>query len=329
MTDLKISVIIPIYNVQNFIKRCACSLFEQTMCDGVEFIFVNDATPDKSMEILYATIKEYPERKGQIAIIEHHKNKGLPAARNTGLKAAKGEYIFHCDSDDFLDRNALENMFLAAKKAEADIVWCDWYLSYKKKERYMKQPEYLTPIEALKGMLSGTMKYNVWNKIAKRELYELNNITFPDGYGMGEDMTMICLFSYAKKIAYIPRAFYHYVKLNNNAFSQTYSNKHLMELRHNVKNTLTFLENKYGDELKQEYGFFKLDIKYPFLITDNYNKYKLWEEWFPEANKYIQKNRNVSVIRRIIQLLADKRQYWLICIYYKLAYKFIYRIIFN
>ena len=64
MTDLKISVIIPIYNVQNFIKRCACSLFEQTMCDGVEFIFVNDATPDKSMEILYATIKEYPERKG-------------------------------------------------------------------------------------------------------------------------------------------------------------------------------------------------------------------------------------------------------------------------
>lgn len=83
MTDYKVSVIIPVYGVQNFIERCALSLFNQTMKE-VEYIFVNDATPDKSIEILKKVILQYPERK--VIVIDHSENKGLPAARNTGLK---------------------------------------------------------------------------------------------------------------------------------------------------------------------------------------------------------------------------------------------------
>lgn len=328
MSDIKVSVIIPIYNVQNFIRRCVQSLLMQTM-EEIELLFVNDASPDKSMEILNAVINEHSETKKQIKIIEHKCNKGLPTARNTGLGIAQGEYVFHCDSDDFLELDALEQMYQTAKNNDADIIWADWYLSFKRNERYMKQPAYATPFGAVKGMLNGEMKYNVWNKLIKRELYISNKIFFPDGYGMGEDMTMIRLFSCAKKVSYIPKAFYHYVKLNNEAFSQTYSERHLSELKYNVQETLTYLKNKYGDGLKNEYAFFKLDIKYPFLITGKWDKYKLWQDWYPEANRYILLNKNVSLRRRILQLFASKRQYWLVFLYYKLVNKFIYGIIYR
>ena len=326
--SIKVSVIVPIYKVEKFISRCVLSLMNQTL-EEVEFIFVNDATPDNSMRLLKEIIVLYPNRKAQVHLIDHIENCGLSAARNTGLRLANGEYIFHCDSDDFLDSDALEQMYRAAKENEADIVWTDWYLSFKKNERYMKQPCYATPIEALKGMLSGSMKYNVWNKLIKRELYISNEIFFPDGYGMGEDMTIIRLFSCAKKVSYIPKAFYHYVKLNNGAFSQTYSECHLLELKHNAQETLAYLKNKYGNRLEEEYEFFKLDIKYPFLITDKWSKYKLWQIWYPEANRYVSMNRNVSARRRIIQLLANKRQYWLVFLYYKLVNKFMYGIIYR
>ena len=77
------------------------------------------------------------------------------------------------------------------------------------------------------------MKYNVWNKLVRRDLYIDNHIIFPSGYGMGEDMTMMLLFAFARKVAYLPKAFYHYVKLNTVSFSHTYSDRHLKELRYN------------------------------------------------------------------------------------------------
>lgn len=129
---MKISVIIPIYNVERFITRCAISLMKQTLKEDVEFIFVDDATPDRSIDLLQEVINQYPERRNQVRLIRHAKNKGLPAARNSGLKVAVGEYIFHCDSDDWLELDMLETLYDVAVKKQADIVWCDWWLSFKK-----------------------------------------------------------------------------------------------------------------------------------------------------------------------------------------------------
>lgn len=113
---MKISVIIPIYNVERFITRCAISLMKQTLKEDVEFIFVDDATPDRSIDLLQEVINQYPERRNQVRLIRHAKNKGLPAARNSGLKVAVGEYIFHCDSDDWLELDMLETLYDVAVK---------------------------------------------------------------------------------------------------------------------------------------------------------------------------------------------------------------------
>ena len=85
---LSISVIIPIYGVEHFIGRCAESLMCQTLREGVEFIFVDDATPDGSIQVLQEVLDRYPERQGQVSILHHDVNQGLPAARNTGLAIA-------------------------------------------------------------------------------------------------------------------------------------------------------------------------------------------------------------------------------------------------
>ena len=98
----KVSVIIPIYKVEAFIVRCVNSLMRQTLSD-IEYIFVNDATPDNSMALLQLIVNSYPERKEQVRIVEHEYNQGLPAARNSGLAVATGKYIFHCDSDDYME----------------------------------------------------------------------------------------------------------------------------------------------------------------------------------------------------------------------------------
>ena len=250
---LKVSVIVPIYKVENFMERCARSLFEQTLKEDMEFIFVDDASPDCSVSIIHQCLDDYPERENQTKILVHSQNKGLPSARNTGLQAATGKYVFHCDSDDYLDSGALEQMYEVAEQNRADMVWCDWYLSFAHSERYMKQPKYDSPVEVLKGMLGGAMKYNVWNKLVSRRLYTDNQITFPDGHGMGEDMTMICLAACAKRVCYLPQAFYHYVRQNEHGFTQVrqqagINHRHLEDLKWNIERTANFVTQKWGSQ---------------------------------------------------------------------------------
>jgi len=324
---MKVSVIVPFYKVSEFIGRCAESLLSQTL-DDIEILFIDDASPDNSRNILENVISRYPGRNVQI--ITHEFNKGLPAARNTGLAVASGEFIYHCDSDDWVEKDMLEKMYSAAINCNADYVYSDFFLSFADKERYMRNPDFIKPAEMLKdGFLAGTMKYNVWNKLVKRSLYLHNGICFPAGHGMGEDMTMICLAAKANKVAHIPKGLYHYVKLNMNAFSNTFSNKHLEDIDFNMNRTLSFLEDESFSEKEKYISFFKLNVKLPFLFSGDKKQYSLWKKWYPEANSYIFKNKNISVRTRLVQWLASKNQFWLVTIYTWLINKVYYGIIYK
>ena len=168
---MKISVIIPIYNVEHFIGRCVKTLMEQTL-DDVEFIFVNDATTDNSMSVLNKTLKSYPNRLHQVKIINHNDNKGLPAARNTGLNVASGKYIFHCDSDDYLEPDILLNLYEEAERQGADYVWCDYSVDLGSEHHFIGQPTMANVDLAIRCALAGNLVYNVWNKLVAKELYE-------------------------------------------------------------------------------------------------------------------------------------------------------------
>ena len=326
--DYKVSVIVPIYKVEKFIGRCVDTLMRQTLKE-VQFIFVNDCTPDNSISVLEKVLAAYPERMDSVSFINHDINKGLPAARNSGMKEAVGEYIFHCDSDDYVETDMLECLYNDAKSKGADIVWCDWFLTFEKNERYMKQPEFKNTTDALKSMLGGGMKYNVWNKLVRRSLYIDNNISFPSGYALGEDMTMMLLFAHANRISYLSKAFYHYVKINTGAMSGVYSEKHMTELRYNVDRTIKALKTVYGERLEKEYAFLKLEAKFPFLIIGDKRMYKDWKEWYPEANKYILDNVNISFRNRCLQWFASKNLFCFVRLHYWLVCRFVYGILYR
>ena len=121
-----VSILVPVYKVEKYIEQCARSLFEQTY-DNLEYIFLDDCSPDNSIEILKRVMEDYPERKAQVRIIRHERNRGLAAARNTALDAANGPFVTHVDSDDYLGRDAIRLLVKKQEETGADIVSGNYY----------------------------------------------------------------------------------------------------------------------------------------------------------------------------------------------------------
>ena len=316
---MKVSVVIPFYKVEAFIGRCAESLLGQTLED-VEFIFVDDASPDGSAEVLREVVSRYPSRN--VKVLRHEVNRGLPAARNTGLAVATGDFIFHCDSDDYLEKDALERLWSAATEAGADFAYCDFFLESETSCRVLDNPSFTDPARLLReGFLSGRMKYNVWNKLVARSVYERAGVLFPAGHSMGEDMTMILLALHATRTVHIPAPLYHYMRTNPSAFtasviSSEVEKSRLADIRFNADRVLAALEGR----VEPEYiAFFKLSLKIPFLFTGNKKDCRLWKEWYPEANRHILKNTYLPLRTRLVQLAARLGLYPLVILAARLA----------
>ena len=228
---VKISVCVPVYGVEKYIERCARSLFEQTMADDVEFLFVNDCTKDSSIEILKKVLADYPQRQNQVRIIEHQHNKGLSAARNTALEHASGEYITHVDSDDFLKPNALEKLWESAQINNADFVIAGMCIHYDDHEEYPPVLAYDCKADFLADMLSRKISCNIWNNLIKKTLYTQNNITVPENINMGEDLSVTPrLIHFAEKVAFCPKVLYCYYRSNATSYCNTSKLKNLQDI---------------------------------------------------------------------------------------------------
>ena len=230
MKNIAISVVVPVYGVERYIERCVRSLFSQTMTEGVEFIFVNDGTKDRSIELLTALISEYPYLSSQIKIINHLRNRGLAAARQTGLAAACGEYILHLDSDDYFEPDMLELMYEAALAKNADVVVSDFFMTFKKGDEYKECPIYETKEAILKSIIAPsrygnkTIGPSVWNKLTKRSIYTRHSINPIEGINHGEDLIIAMqILYYADVITKVDRAFVHYNKQNPGSYTQNKS----------------------------------------------------------------------------------------------------------
>ena len=321
-----ISVIIPVYNVERFVERCARSLMEQDFKD-VEFIVVDDASPDRSTEIIRRVCAEYDRN---VQFLSHDINKGLPAARNTGIAAATGEYIYHCDSDDYLEPTLLSELYGAAVKEGADFAYCDFFLDFGTSKRYMANPDFTDPERLIKeGFLAGTMKYNVWNKLVKKELYERNGLVFPEGHPMGEDMTMIAVAKEACKCVHVPKALYRYMKTNSGAYSSSLSQKRLDDIRSNVERTMAHLASWDVPDKERYFEYFKLSIKLPFLFSGDKSQYRLWEEWYPEANSFIDSVPYIPKRTKMVQQWARDGKFFLVRLYSFAVNKIYYKLVRN
>lgn len=222
MADIYISVCVPVFNVEKYIERCARSAFEQTMKTGVEFIFVDDCSPDRSIEILKQVLDDYPERKQNTHIIYHKENKGLAWARKTAIINAKGEFITHLDSDDYIPKDALQSMYDKAKETNADIVVGDVIRVSKHNQLLQKTPIGLSKEKYIEAIICRTAPCYVVSRLIRKDIYTKNDIIIQKGLDMGEDyVTTPQLLYYAKRISFIEKPVYNYDQQNNNSYTQS------------------------------------------------------------------------------------------------------------
>lgn len=284
----KVSVIVPIYNVSAYIERCACSLLEQTLQD-MEYIFINDCTPDNSMEILVKVIDKYPNRKSQIHIIHMSTNSGLPNVRAKGIEIASGDYIIHCDSDDWVDVTLYECMYNKAMRSNADIILCPIRDEYK--EYGVTRP--LEPLPdsgqvILENWYKKSIGMYAWNKLVRRSLY-IDYQIFPyKGINMWEDNGLFLrIFYYARGVSTIDDAVYHYNRMNMGAMTHGYGRKAINQMIQCASLIDRFFQTK--PDFKR---FEKTVLALKFyarinLVTDDFKGLVEYYSTFPESNAII------------------------------------------
>lgn len=291
MNTPKVSVVIPIYNVEKYIERCARSLFEQTL-DDIEYIFIDDCTPDKSVSILESVLKEYPHRIPQTQIIRLPQNIGLPSVRKKGISIAKGEYIAHCDSDDWVERNMYELMYDEALKNNYDIVRCLFTMCNEKfnKKCYIVPSEIYTQKEKLQAYQIEDYGCNaIWDKLIHRKIFTDYDIIYPT-FNMYEDRVIVTqAIYYCEKIGYIDRVLYYYYQNPNSICHESGEDKILNRIyqkKANIDLIIQFLEDKnIASQYSKEIITLKYNAKVELLpIIHKPHIRKIWNSIYPEVN---------------------------------------------
>lgn len=231
-----VSILVPIYRVEKYIERCTRSLFEQTY-PNLEFVFVDDASPDKSVEILQQVLKLYPEWELNTKIICHEKNRGLAATRNTLVDNCKGEFLVHVDSDDWIEPNAIELLVKKQLETDADIVtglFCR-HTFFEGNEKIVNE---VSPLrgknrkETLKTMLEYGSVVATWNRLISRSLYSKYNIRYVEGIDAGEDVLITPrLIYYSRKVTTCNAFTYHYNQCNYYSYVNNLPNNWDMQLQ--------------------------------------------------------------------------------------------------
>ncbi len=216
-----ISVIVPIYNMEKLIRKCLDSILAQTFHD-YECLLIDDGSTDGSPAIS----DEYAANDSRFKAF-HKPNGGLSDARNYGVKQAQGEYTIFFDPDDWVDEDCLKDLYAKAQETDADMVMCDLYYNDQYRQKYCKQePSSLNHLDVLKDLIIGKVYGFTVTKLIRHTLYKKYNLLYPVGmYGCEDQYTMCKLLKNDIKIAYLPKAYYHYMHYGSETQSRRYDEK--------------------------------------------------------------------------------------------------------
>lgn len=236
----KVSILVPVYSVEQYIERCVRSLFEQTY-QNLEYVFVNDCTPDKSIEILKKLIENYPEKSDSIKIINHEKNRGIAAARNTAYDNATGEFVTIVDSDDWLELNAIELLVKKQEENNADIVSGNALMYYTNRVEKLEHPVNLSKEEFVMARIGNGWHNVLWGRLIRRSIIEDNHVRAIEGCDMADDKYQMAQISYfARSFSVCEEVVYNYERRNNSSIVAQQSKDILL------KKSFQFLQNNLG-----------------------------------------------------------------------------------
>jgi len=287
-----ISIIVPVFNVENYIKRCIESLINQTYTN-IEIILVDDGSTDKSKDIC----DEYSKKDKRIIVI-HKKNGGLSDARNIGIEASKGNYISFVDSDDYVTNNYVEFLYTLIIDSNSDIAMGKHYIVYDKRiiNTGSGNKLLLSPKEALEKILySDDLDVSAWAKLYKKSLFE--NIKFPVGRLYEDSATTYKLIDSSKKITFYSVPIYYYIIRKNSITNYKFDNKKF-DLILSTKEMRDYVVNKYPSltgaaERRLMYAYLSTLTQ---LVRSNDNNKRKYDEliiYIKKNRKKILKNKKV------------------------------------
>ena len=323
-----ISVIIPIYNVENYISRCLDSVINQTY-KKIEIICVDDGSPDNSIKIL----KEYEEKDNRIRIIRQE-NKGLSGARNTGIKNSKGEYIFFLDSDDWLPLNSLELLYEDILLNKSDISVGNLTKVYLKKNREIGLKNLEKNNYSLKNYLEYSINKknftaNVVNKLYKTKIIIKNQILFKEKILYEDFLFTIQYFIYCEKISVIEEVVYYYFLERENSIVNTVSKRDLEAFLNVIEIENFLIKNNQKEILNSKYFqnyifewllsatisklFKNGDIKSIEMIYESIKNNKIFKKYYD----LYQKNKIFCMKKYFAYIFYSKKNFFIEIINFK------------
>lgn len=302
----EISVVIPVYKVEDSIERCAVSLLEQTL-DGIEFIFVDDGSPDRSVPVLQSVVRRYPDRN--VRILHMPCNSGLPEARLAGLLASSGDYVIGVDSDDWLSPEMLEKMYSCAIATGADVVMCGWMADSPGGRSEARMPAHPSGREEfISGLLNGSIPGFVWNKLIRRTVLEPTPVT--PAFNMAEDVVWsVQVVNRSSAFSFLDEPLYHYC-LNPDSLTMAAGERQSVErLRQNKGNLDLIFSYLSSEGLSGRYATDILTAKYNVRrwirhLIGRKEYYRMWKSTYPEVDRLFLRSAGVPARLKVSYLLA-------------------------
>lgn len=263
LLNQKVSIIVPIYRVEQYLNRCINSIINQTY-SNLEIILIDDGSPDKCPFIC----NEYAQKDDRVKVI-HKENGGLSDARNIGLDISTGEYIVFIDSDDYIELNMIESMIDNMIQNEADLVVCNIRYIFDDRQcvKYSKPDRILDRFEAMKEYINdGIVQAVAWNKLYKKSI--IGDMRYKVGKTNEDEFFTYKVIDKAKKIYYNSSAFYNYLQRESSIMAK-YSIKRLDGVEASYER-LNFMKENYPElYVEEKRNFFNLCIySYRMILED-------------------------------------------------------------
>ena len=298
----------PVYKVEQYLKKTLSSIFTQTY-QNIDYVFVNDCSPDNSLQVLKDTITKHGIKESRYTIINHDLNEGIAVSRADCIANAKGDYVLFVDSDDWIDSDMVQTLLDATGNGEIDIIGSDIAVDHLDgKTTYHHEKYAETCRENLIKCLNYDINTVLWKLLIRRSLFD--NFTITPHVDIVEDYIIsVKLYYYAKSFRAVPKAMYHYVQYNQARVS--------LQLRRSINNHIkgvqeveAFCREKdiYDDVVEGKLLLRKFNIKSNFL-TKQLRDIKAYKTVFPESKRAWRK-MPYSNKEKIKFWLAEKKLFF-------------------
>ncbi len=287
----KVSVLIPIYKVEAYVEQCLGSVLSQTY-SNLEIILLDDASPDRSMEIVESLIKN--ENGHSLRILKHSQNKGQAVVRRSLVEEARGEYLLFLDSDDYwTSQDVVEKIVKNMEEENADLLIFDYWEKFRRKDYYRTLSPTSSRLELIGMFLDGRLPCFLWNKCFRRELFLQHSNIWQEGVNMWEDVYNVILYTlYVQKVTFMQEAFVCYRRTNESAITMDFNSQNIQSMEYVHKQVASLLHQTLRED---EYSLIEKSIYKqsltPILVLLCAADYKTMKELlqkYPELHSFAQ-----------------------------------------